>query len=265
MEPLALIAGSGVLPRIVCETAKSRGVPVVAVAFRAESAKILEPFADVKVFGVGETEKIISRFKEAGCKKLCLIGKIEKKLVFENIKFDFRALKIMGRLLKKDDTSIMLAIIRELEAEGFETVKQTDWLPSLMPPAGVLGKIRPSAKMQADFEFGLNLCREMADREIGQAIIVKDGVVLAVEAVEGTDSAIDRGCALGGSGAAMIKTGRPNQDLRFDIPSVGPETVRRLAKNRAGGLAVEAARVVVIDMPEVISICDDAGIAVVAL
>ncbi len=265
MEPLALIAGNGSLPRIVCETAKSRGIPVVAVAFGAKAGQSLEGLADFKIMGIGEAEKVISHFKDAGCKKLCLIGKIEKKLIFENIKLDMRTLKMMGRLIKKDDTTVMLAIIDELESEGFEIVKQTDWLPALMPAAGVLGKIRPSDALKADFEYGMKICRDMASMEIGQTVIVKDGVVLAVEAVEGTDAAIDRGCSLGGSGAVMIKTSRPNQDLRFDIPSVGSETVRRLAKNNAAALVVEAGRVVVVDLPEVISLCDTAGIALVAI
>ncbi len=262
---LALIAGEGSLPRIVCETAAQRGVRVAAVAFSDKCAKSLEGLADVKKLGLGETEKVISYFKKKGCKRLCLIGKVEKKLVFENIKFDMRALKMLGRLLSKDDSSIMRAVMEELEREGFEIERQTDWLPSLMPGPGVLGKTGPTASMKADFEFGIRVCRKMADMEIGQTILVKDGVVLAVEAVEGTDEAIQRGCRLGGSGAVMIKACRPKQDLRYDIPTVGVETVRRLRKHNAAGLAIEAGSVVVVDLPDVISECDDAGITFAAV
>ena len=263
--PLALIAGEGSLPRMVCETAAKRGVRVAAGAFSDKCAKSLEGLAAVKKFGVGETEKIISYFKDKGCKKLCLIGKVEKKLVFENIKFDLRAIKMMGKLMIKDDSSIMRAIMEELEREGFEIENQTDWLPSLMPEPGVLGKTGLTPLIKADFEFGIHACRKIADMEVGQTLLVKDGVVLAVEAVEGTDEAIERGCSLGGPGAVMIKAGRPGQDLRYDIPTVGVETVRHLRKHRAAGLAIEAGNVVVVDLPEVIRACDDAGLVFAAL
>lgn len=265
MEPLGLIAGKGSLPRVVCETAKLRGIPVIAVAFSAESAKTLDGLADVQVLGVGQAGKIIRRFKDAGCHNVCLIGKVDKKTVFEKIALDIRGMKIMGRLLKKDDGSIMRAIIEEMEREGLNVEKQTDWLPPLLPLRGILGKVKPSKQARADMEYGIGICKEMADKEIGQTVLVKDRVVLAVEAVEGTDAAIERGCALGGKGAVMAKTSRPQQDLRFDIPAVGPSTAKLLAKHGAAGLAVEAERVVVVDLPEVIAICDKAGIALAAL
>ncbi|MBI3580740.1 MAG: UDP-2,3-diacylglucosamine diphosphatase LpxI [Nitrospinae bacterium] len=263
--PLGLIAGEGSLPRMVCQTAAQRGVGVAAVAFSDKSAKSLEGLAEVKKLGLGEAEKVVSYLKKKGCRKLCIIGKVDKKLVFENIKFDLRGLKMLGKLLSKDDSSIMRAVMEELEREGFEIERQTDWLPSLMPGAGVLGKTGPTASTRADFEFGIRVCRKMADMEIGQTILVKDGVVLAVEAVEGTDEAIERGCRLGGPGAVMIKAGRPKQDLRYDIPTVGVETVRRLRKHKAAALAIEAGSVVVVDLPDVISECDDAGMTFAAV
>lgn len=264
-QPLALIAGEGSLPKIVCETALKRGIPVVAVAFSKKGASQLEGMADVRVMGVGEAEKVIALFRDKGCKNICLIGKMEKKLVFENARFDFRALKVLGRLLRKDDSSIMRAIMSELESEGFVIEKQTDWLPPVMASGGVLGKCQPSEAMRADFEFGIKICRQMADLEIGQTIIVKQGVVLAVEGVEGSNEAIERGCKLGGEGTVLIKAGRPSQDKRFDIPTVGEETVRRLKKGRGAGLAVEAGNVIVVDLPEVVAACDAAGIALAAI
>jgi DUF1009 family protein len=263
--PLALIAGEGSLPIAVCETAIKRGVRVAAVAFSKASAKSLEGLADVKLLGIGETEKVIAHFKEKGCKKLCLIGKVEKKLVFENIKFDMRALRIMGSLISKDDSSIMRAVMEELEREGFEIERQIDWLPNLMPGAGVLGNTPQTSAVRADFEYGIHVCRKLAGMEIGQTIIVKEGVVLAVEAVEGTNEAIERGCALGGRGTVKIKAGRPNQDLRFDIPVIGVETIKRLKKHKAVGLAIEAGNVVVVDLHDVVKACDEAGISLVAL
>ncbi len=240
MAPLGLVAGSGSLPRIVCETARKRGRAVVAVAFQQESADALEGMAEVHLCGLGQADKVINVFKNAGAAEVVLIGKIEKVSVFQNLKFDLRAVKMMGRLLQKDDRSIMTAIIEELEGEGITVAKQTDWLPALIPQQGVLGKIAPSGTMAEEFTRAAALCRDLAGKEIGQTIIVKDGVVLAVEAVEGTDAAIRRGCELGGKGALMVKSSRPDQDLRYDIPSVGMRTVQLLAEYGAAALAVEA-------------------------
>ncbi len=265
MAPLGLIAGAGSLPRIVCETARERGRAVVAVAFQPESADALEGMAAVHRCGLGQTDKVINVFKDAGVSEVVLIGKIEKVSVFQNLKFDLRAVKLMGRLLQKDDSSIMTAIINELEGEGMTVAKQTDWLPALIPQKGVLGKTAPSGAMAEEFARSMTLCRDLAGKEIGQTIIVKDGVVLAVEAVEGTDAAIRRGCELGGKGAVMIKSSRPNQDLRYDIPSVGNRTVQLLAEYGASALAVEAGGVVVIDLPAVAAYCDKHNIVLAAV
>lgn len=265
MGPLGLIAGNGSLPRIVCETARERNRPVVAVTFQAESAHALNGCATVHRCGLGQADKVISVFKDAGVTEVVLIGKIEKTSIFENLKLDLRTVKMMGRLLQKDDRSIMSAIIAELEGEGMTVAKQTDWLPALIPQKGVLGKIAPSAALAAEFERFMALCRDLAGKEIGQTIIVKEGVVLAVEAVEGTDAAIRRGFGLGGKEAVMIKCSRPNQDLRYDIPTVGMQTAQLLAECGAAALAVEADGVVVIDLPAVAAFCDKHNIVLAAI
>ncbi len=265
MQPLGLIAGIGSLPRIVCETARQRGRAVAAVTFQSEAADALNGAATVHRCGLGQAEKVISVFKEAGVAEVVVIGKIEKVAIFQNLKFDVRTLKMMGRLVQKDDRSIMTAIIEELEGEGITVAKQTDWLPDLIPQKGVLGKIAPSAVQMAEFKDAMTLCRDLAGKEIGQTIIVKEGVVLAVEAVEGTDAAIRRGCALGGKGAVMVKSSRPNQDLRYDIPAVGMNTAHLLAECGAAALAVEAGGVVVIDLPAVAAFCDKHNIALAAV
>lgn len=265
MPPLGLIAGKGSLPLLVCESARQRSRPVVAVAFHAEVADALEGLATVHRCGLGQAGKVIDIFKNAGVNEVVLIGKIDKTAVFENIKFDLRTVKMMGRLLKKDDRSIMGAIIAELEGEGIAVAEQTDWLPALFAPKGVLGNIAPSAALADEFERSMTTCRQLAGMEIGQTIIVKDGVVLAVEAVEGTDEAIRRGCGLGGKGAVMIKASRPDQNLRYDIPTVGVRTVELLAECGAAALAVEAGGVVVVNLPAVAAICDKHNIVLAAV
>ena len=264
--PLGLIAGMGGLPRIVCETASDRSIPVVAVAFDAKTKELINGDADVKQVGFGQVDKVIKHFKDGGVKEICLAGKFEKAILFNKMALDIRTLKLMKKVvLRKNDTAVMNVIIDELESEGFKVAKQSDWLPGLLPEKGLLGKKKPNGQVKSDFEFGMQICREMARRDIGQTVIVKEGVVLAVEAVEGTNEAIKRGCALGGKNCVMVKHSRPKQDFRYDIPAVGPETAELLAKYKAAGLALEAKRTLTIERQKIISICDRAGIAFAAL
>ena len=264
--PLGLIAGMGGLPRIVCETALDRSVPVVAVAFDGKTKELINSDADVKLFGLGQTSKVITHLKDAGVKEICLAGKFDKAILFNKIGFDIRTIKLLKKVaLRKNDTAVMNVIIDELESEGFKVAKQSDWLPGLLPDKGLLGNKKPSGQVESDFEFGMKICREIARHDIGQTIIVKEGVVLAVEALDGTNEAIERGCALGGKNCVMIKHSRPKQDFRFDIPTIGPDTATLLAKHKAAGLAVEAKRTLTVERQKTVSICDKAGIAFAAL
>lgn len=258
MQPLGLIAGKGSLPRIVCDTARSRGCAVAAAAFDRASAKGLSPLADTRLFGIGQAEEVIGFLKKSGCAEVVIIGKFEKSLAFDfsALKPDARAKKIWRSLADKEDSSIMRAIIAELESEGLKVARQTDWIPQLIPSAGVLGRTAPAPGMMDEIKRGMEICRTLAGKEIGQTIIMKDGVVLAVEAVEGTNQTVKRGCALGGKGAMMIKAARPAQDPRFDIPAVGLATVKLLAEHGAAALAIEAGGVVIVDRPEATALCD---------
>jgi len=263
--PLGIIAGRGDLPLLACETAKLRTVPVVAVAFEDDVAEGLENLAETHLHRLGKAGQTFSLFRERGVDKVLFIGKFEKKLAFRDLLFDKTAVKIMAKFLGKSDSNIMLTIINELEAMGFTVEKQTDWLPDLLPEKGIIGKKKPSPAVRKDIEYGCEICRKMADMDIGQTVLVKELTVIAVEAVEGTDAAVRRACELAGPGVVMVKTSRPAQDLRFDIPSIGAQTARLLADCKAGGLAVEAQRTLVLDMQEVVSICDRAGIPFIAV
>ncbi len=263
--PLGIIAGRGGLPLLACETAKSRDVPVVAVAFEKDVAEGLENMAEAHLHRLGKAGQTFSLFRERGVEKILFIGKFEKKLAFRDLLFDMTATKIMAKFLGKSDSNIMLAIISEFEAMGFTVEKQTDWLPDLLPEKGQVGKKKPSTAVRKDVAYGYEICRKMAGMDIGQTVLVKELTVIAVEAVEGTDAAVRRACELAGPGVVMVKTSRPAQDFRFDIPSVGAQTARLLADCKAGGLAVEAGRTLVIDRQEVVSICDRAGIPFMAV
>jgi hypothetical protein len=265
-SPLGILAGSGDLPLIVAETARKKSLPVVSVCFDRETHDRMKKAVDsIALYRLGQAGKTIKFLKSSGVERVVLIGKIAKKVVFRDLIFDTVGLKIMARAAVKSDSAIMISIIEELESAGLVVEKQTDWIGDLMPGRGVVGKAEPSKRGLEDMKFGMKICSYLAGEDVGQTMIVKEGVVAAVEAVEGTDEAIERGCKLAGKGAVMVKMSRPNQDLRFDIPAIGVETVKQLKHHKAEGVGFEAGRVVIVNMNETIAAADKAGISLVAL
>ena len=264
--PLGILAGSGDLPLIVAETARKQSIPVVSVCFDQETYNNIQKVSDsTAIYRLGQAGKSIKFLKDAGVERVVLIGKIAKKVVFRDLMFDATGLKIMARAIVKSDSAIMISIIEELELAGLVVEKQTDWIGDVMPSEGVIGKVKPSKRGLEDMKFGMKLCSYLAGEDVGQTMIVKEGVIVAVEAVEGTDEAIERGCRLAGKGAVMVKMSRPNQDLRFDIPAIGAGTVEQLKNHKAEGIGFEAGGVVIVNMNETIAAADAAGIALVAL
>ena len=265
-SPLGILAGSGDLPFIVAETARKQSIPVVSVCFDKETHdKMKKVVDDTAIYKLGQAGKTIKFLKKSGVERVVMIGKIAKKVVFRDLMFDTTGLKIMARAIVKSDSAIMTSIMKELESAGLIVEKQTDWIGDVMPGKGVIGKVEPSKRGLEDMKFGMKLCSYLAGEDVGQTMIVKEGVIVAVEAVEGTDEAIERGCRLAGKGAVMVKMSRPNQDLRFDIPAIGVGTVEQLKNHKAEGIGFEAGGVVIVNMAETIATADAAGIALVAL
>jgi len=271
MEPipnniLGLIAGKGELPQLVAETASRKGLKVAVACFDDAVYKSLQSMVyKIALLGIGQAGKTIKYLRDSGVVRVVLIGKFEKKLVFRDLLFDAAGLRIMSRAVRKSDTSVILSIFEELEAGGLVIEKQTDWLPDLLPGKGTIGTVQPSERVLDDISYGAEICRDLAGKDIGQTIIVKEGVVVAVEGVEGTDETIERGCRLAGNGVVMVKMSRPKQDMRYDIPTIGLETINRLADMKAAGLAFEAGRVVIVNKDEVIKRANAAGISLVAV
>ena len=264
-ETLAIVAGKGGLPLLAAQNARGRGFKTVAVCFDDSVKETVSPHVDdIRLHGIGQAGKSIKFFKDSGAKRILFIGKIEKKLAFRDLLLDGTGMKIMAKAATKSDSKMMLSILEAVEAAGLTVERQTEWLPDAMPSAGVLGKHQPTEEARGDIDFGLPLCKELAGRDVGQTLLVKEGTVIAVEAVEGTDETIKRAGSLA-SGCVMLKCSRPKQDLRFDIPAVGPKTIESLKAASATTLAIEAGGVVVAEMEEMIAAADKAGIAVVAV
>lgn len=263
---IGLIAGAGDMPFIWARAAREKGAEVVAVAIAEEAKKGLDGIVSrLHSFSVGQVGKIIKTFKDEGIKELVFIGKVNKSLIFKDIKFDLRAITLMARLKDRKDDTIMLAIVDELKKDGIDVIEQTIFLEDMMPGPGVLTKRKPTRDETADIEFGMEMAKGIAGLDIGQTVVVKDRAVIAVEAIEGTDEAIKRGGTLGRGGIVVVKVAKPDQDLRFDIPTVGMNTLKSLIGAGGKVLAIEAGKTFVVDIEAVVKEADRNGVAIVAV
>jgi hypothetical protein len=265
VEPLGLIAGNGVFPRLVASGARGAGVPVVAVAHAGETDPELE--ADVEActwVRVGELGKIIKVLKTAGCRRAVMAGGITKARLFGGFRPDLRGAAFLAKTRSLHDDDLLRGIASELESDGIEVIPSTEYLPDLLPKPGVLGRKKPRARDRADVAFGRRVAKVAGAFEIGQTVVVQAGLVLAVEAVEGTDAAIRRGGELGRGGAVVVKASKPGQDLRFDVPAVGPQTIELMSEVGARVLAVEAGRTLLLERDRLLASANAAGIVVLA-
>lgn len=264
-EPLGLIAGNGIFPRLVASGARAAGVPVIAVAHRGETEPELEGEVDQCTWvRVGELGKIIKVLKAGGCRQAVMAGGIAKVKLFGGFKPDIRGAAFLAKTRSVHDDKLLRGIAAELEGDGIEVIPSTEYLPELLPEPGVLSRKKPKGKDRDDIAFGRRVARATGSFEIGQTVVVRSGLVLAIEAVEGTDAAIRRGGELGRGGAVVVKASKPGQDLRFDVPAVGPNTIELMRDVGANVLAIEAGRTLLLERARLLAAADEAGIIVVA-
>ena len=265
-ERIGLIAGNGRFPIIFAENAKRLGYAVSAVAHIGETAPELEQHVErIHWIKVGQFNKLIQALKEDGVRQAVMLGGIKKTHVFTTVRPDLRALALFSRLKQWKDDAILREVATELEGEGIRIRESTFGLRGILVEEGSLTERSPSKKEWEDIRYGWEVAQDIGRLDIGQCVVVKDRVVVAVEAVEGTDEAIRRGGLLAGEGAVVVKRSKPQQDLRFDLPAVGPATVEAMASVKATVLALEADRSVLLDRDETLRKAERAGISVVCL
>jgi DUF1009 family protein len=266
VQQLGMIAGAGELPKIIAQQTYRDGQPLPTVALSAEVAAQLAPYCPTIVQdSPGQLTNIIRALRQHAVRQVVIVGKVPKRALFKAPRLDLRAMRLLGRVQDYRDVTLLHALIAEFAQEGFEVVEQTRLLGHLVTPAGVLGSRQPSTRQWDDICYGYRQVKQLAAMDIGQTIVVHRRTVLAVEAVEGTDAAIQRGCGLGHRGAVIVKTSRPQQDMRFDIPTVGPQTLQELIAGRAAVLAVEAQTTLMIRLPELIATANAQRIALVGV
>ena len=245
IDSLGIIAGNRTLPLAFAKEARRQGIQrLVAVAAEGETDPALASLVDEIVWlKVGQLSRMITAFTSRGIKQCVMVGQLAPKNLFD-FRPDLRALGLLLRLREKNAHTIFGAIADELKREGVELIEATPWLKPLMPAKGFQLGPRLSEAQRADVEFGYRIAKEVSRLEIGQTVVVKDGVVLAVEGFEGTDKCLARGGGLAGhsGGAVAVKVAKEKHDLRFDIPCLGPQTLETCAAASVAVLAFEAGR-----------------------
>lgn len=261
-----LIAGDGILPVRMAQYAKENGFEVVCISLSRDNVRDLKKYCS-KVYSChpGEVNKIESILKDEQIKQLTFLGKVHKKVLLQLHKFDKRAIDLIKDAVRLNDDQVMLMIVQELAKIGVEVLDQTIFIKNLMIPAGVLGKHKPTKEQMDDVNYGFWLAKEMGKIDVGQSVVIKDKMIMAVEAIEGTDSCIKRGAKLAKCGAVIVKVAKPKQDKRFDIPAIGMKTLRTMRCKRASLIAVEANETIIVDQEKVIKYADEHNIVIMAV
>jgi len=266
VSTIGLIAGSGRFPILFAESARRAGHRVVAVGHVRQTLPELEREVDALSWvKLGEFGKVLAQLREGGAERAVMLGGIAKARFFRDAWLDAAGLRVLARVAVRSDDNLLRAIAGWFEEEGVAVVDPTPFLADRLAPEGVLGKHAPSEAQWSDARYGLELARGIGRLDLGQTVVVKDGVAVAVEALEGTDACVRRGGELARGGAVVAKAVKPGQDRRFDLPAVGSDTIEVMREVKARVLAVEAGATLVMDREDLVRRADRARIAVVGL
>ena len=266
-KKLAIVAGNGELTTLLAKSAKEQGFNTCAVAVTDEAKERLEDLCDKTYkFSPGQISNILELIKSEMINQAVFIGKVPKLDLLRNIhKLDWTAIKTLSRLSNLNDDSIHNGIIDLFKKYNVEILPQTKFLKHLFLEKEILSKRKPTLEERVDIEYGFDVAKKVAGLDIGQTVVVKNKMIVAVEAIEGTDEAIKRGCSLAKSEVVVVKVAKPNQDERFDIPTIGANTIESLAKHGGGILAFEANKTIVTNKEQLISIADRLNICLMAV
>ncbi|MDO5438392.1 MAG: UDP-2,3-diacylglucosamine diphosphatase LpxI [bacterium] len=261
-----LVAGDGILPVKMAQTAKENGFEVIAISLSSDNCKDLQKYCSkVYSYSPGQVDSIKKTLIEENIKQLTFLGKVSKTMLLKRPKLEPRAIELLRETPKLNDDAIMLKIIEEMEKLGITILDQTIFIKSLMVQKGVMTKLKPTDAQLADIEYGYKTAKQMGQLDIGQSVVMKDRMILAVEAIEGTDKCIKRGAKLARrKGCVVVKVAKPNQDKRFDIPAVGVKTLKTMRKYGANVLALESLETIMVQQNEMIKYADKHNIVIMA-
>lgn len=260
---IGLIAGEGRFPFLVAQGIRYQGYRVVVAGFRQHTSEELYPLADRMVWlRLGQLGKLLSFFKNSGVDRVVFAGPINKPKAMGMIP-DLRATRLLFQIRSRHDGEIFQGLIRTLNSEGIEVLSPLSFVPALKTPEGILSRRKPSRNEESDISFGWPLAKQIGNLDIGQCIVVKDNMVIAVEAVEGSDATILRAGELAGPGCVVLKVFKPGQAETIDQPAVGLQTIQTMIRAGASCLALEAEECLFFDRQDAIDLADAHDISVV--
>jgi DUF1009 family protein len=264
-EILGIIAGNGVYPRELAKFARKAGVKkIVAAAFTNETDPAIAQQVDVvEWLRVGQLSRLLKFFRGQNVHHAIMAGQIAPKNLFD-LRPDWKALLVLAKLKQRNAESIFNAIANELAKVDVDLMPATSFLEDSIVTVGLIAGSKLSRREEEDIDFGWKIAKEIARLDIGQTVIVKNGTVLAVEAFEGTNDAIKRGGALAREGAVMIKVAKPNQDMRFDVPVIGVETIKVATESKLRVIAIEAGKTLLLERDAIVDLAERAKISIVA-
>lgn len=261
-----LVAGEGELPIHVAQSAHKAGFKVICIALGNSNKRELTEFCDeIYSFGPGELQKIVDKLHENNVEQLTFIGKVSKGILFRKPKLDKKAFDLIKKIAKLNDDTLMLTLTKELEKEKIEVLDQTLFIKDFLVKKGCISTLEPNEAQLADIEYGFNIAKEIGRLDLGQTVVAQNKMILAVEAIEGTDKAIKRGCRLGNGAAVVVKVSKPSQDQRFDIPTVGVKTLEVMKRHGANVLAVEAGETFIVEQEKMINFANKNKMVIVAI
>ncbi len=263
---IGLIAGNGQFPIIFCKKARKAGFEIHAAAFQKEADPELADYVDgIEWLYPGQVNRLIKYFKKHQISQVVLAGGLKKTRLFKDLKPDIKAISLIAGLRHTHDDGILRAFAGLLEKNGIVVRPSTFLLPDLLAPVGCWTRRKPSRGEMSEIKLGWNVAKEIGRLDIGQCVVVGGGSILAVEAIEGTDATIKRGSGLGHGNTVVVKVCKPNQDERFDVPSIGVETIKTMSEAGARVLAIEAGKAIVFNRQEMIELADQHGMVIIGI
>jgi UDP-2,3-diacylglucosamine hydrolase len=278
---LGLIAGNGRFPFLLLEAARAHGAEVVVAAIKEETDPEMDERAKADAgihvywLSLGELSRLIETFQKEGVTKAVMAGQVKHKQIFSSIRPDWRLAKLLLSLRTKNTDMLLGAVAKVLGDEGIELISSTSYLEPLLVQPGVLTSRAPSEAEQQDITYGRDVAKNIAGYDIGQTVVIASQACVAIEAMEGTDAAIERAGAIMLSleddastlvrSLTVVKVAKPKQDMRFDVPVIGIQTIETMKQARATCLAIEAHRTLFFDRDKVVTTANQAGITIIAV
>lgn len=257
MESIGIVAGSGKLPLIAVEILQKEGLEILYLNVSQKEPGIKDELSNYIDINPGALGKAIKVLRKHRVKDVVFAGKVEKYRLFKNIKPDLRAMKLLAKMKLKSDRDIMEVLVEELEKEGISVLNQTEVFKRYIATEGVISGPEPRSDIKSDIESGYEISKKIANIGLGQTVVIKGGIITATESIEGTDETIRRGAKYGGEGFTVVKVASDDQNPMYDLPAVGPDTLKIISSEGGSCLAVEVGFTILLDLKKMKKIADE--------